>query len=147
MPVSMHSACMVWCQAKLNSFECIAHSDLSRTCIAQCKNICLQDAGLQLFAPFCLCFCSCVFLTLCMHLYKCMYGPGNALQCIAHVYIMHAKYQQTRHTHKQTRHTHKQTRHTHKQTRRQVRHVTMCMYANNHANTQAQHANAYGQPF
>ena len=51
------------------------------------------------------------------------------------------------HTQADQAHTQADQTHTHKQTRRQVRHVTMCMYANNHANTQAQHANAYGQPF
>ena len=29
-----------------------ARNDLSRTCIAQCKNMCLQYAGLQRYAPF-----------------------------------------------------------------------------------------------
>ena len=104
-----------------------ARNDLSRTCIAQCKNICVQDAGLQLFAPFCLCFCSCVFLTLCMHLYKCMYGPCNAN------YQTHSLARPDTHTYKHVFHI-GQTRHAHKQTRRQIN-AKQCVADQTHTHT------------
>ena len=96
MPVSMHSACMVWClhwhwhlgsliHLNVHLSEWLyARNDLSRTCIAQCKNMCLQDAGLQLHAPMCLCFCSCVLRTQCLHLCKCMYGTCNGIAMHTH---------------------------------------------------------------
>ena len=96
-----------------------AHNYLSRTWIAQCKNICLQDAGLQLFAPFCLCFCPCVFLTLCMHLYKCMCGPCSVTILCSDIVFMLLDSSDYTHTDKHVTHI-GQTRHTHKQTHRQI---------------------------
>ena len=57
-----------------------AHSDLNRTCISQCKNIFLQDAGLQLFAHFLslfllMCMSDSVYASVQMHVWP--------MQCIA----------------------------------------------------------------